>query len=212
MTHKVHPKIYRIRTTSNWDSRGFYEDKFSEFLSEDHRIRKILNKELHNTGIEKVEIERSPLEVSVIIHSSRPGLIIGRGGEGVKRLKEMLEKQVSPESGRKLKLEIKEVKDPYTSATLVAKDIARQLEKRMQYRRVVKQILHKVIMNKEVKGVRIEVSGRLNGVEISRSEYFQEGQLKRETLRADLDYAHEIARCSYGAIGVKVFIYKGEKF
>ncbi len=215
MTHKVHPKIYRIRTTGNWDSRGFYEKNFSNFLEEDYHIRKILSEKLESMGLEKIEIERSPSDTTVIIYTSRPGLIIGRGGEGVKNLKELLEKKISKiskDSKRKLKLEIKEVKEPYLSASLVAKDIARQLEKRMQYRKVVKQSLHKVAMHREVKGVRIEVSGRLNGVEISRKEYFQEGQLKRETLRADLDYAHEIARCSYGTIGIKVFIYKGEKF
>ncbi len=213
MTHKVHPKIYRIKTTSDWNSKGFYEKDFPEFLQEDHKIRNLLEKNLNSMGLDRIEIERSPSETNVIIHTSRPGLIIGRGGEGVKKLKSMLlEELPSKDSKKKLKLEIKEVKEPYLSASLVAKDIARQLEKRMQYRRVVKQTLHKVIMNKAVKGVRIQVSGRLNGVEISRKEYFQEGQLKRETLRADLDYAHEIARCSYGAIGVKVFIYKGEKF
>lgn len=148
----------------------------------------------------------------MIIHTSRPGLIIGRGGEGARKLKETLERKIMKSSDKNLKLEIKEIKEPYLSASLVAKDIAAQLEKRMQYRRVVKQMLHKVIMHKDVKGVRIEVSGRLNGVEISRKEYFQEGQLKRETLRSDIDYAQVIARCSYGAIGIKVYIYKGEKF
>ncbi len=215
MTHKVHPKIYRIRTTGSWDSRGFYENNFPQFLQEDYRIRKILSEKLESMGLDKVEIERSPSDINVLIHTSRPGLIIGRGGEGVKKIKELLEKEIleiSKDSKIKLKLEIKEVKEPYLSASLVAKDIARQIEKRMQYRKVIKQTLHKVAMHREVKGVRIEVSGRLNGVEISRKEYFQEGQLKRATLRSDLDYALEIARCSYGAIGVKVFIYKGEKF
>lgn len=212
MTHKVHPKIYRIRTTSDWDSKGYYEDNFAQYLEEDYQIRQFLEKQLHTMGLHKIDIERSPLEVSVIVHSSRPGLIIGRGGEGARKLKERIENKILKDSDKNLKLEIKEVKEPYLSASIVAKDIAVQLEKRMQYRRVVKQMLHKVIMHKDVKGVRIEISGRLNGVEISRKEYFQEGQLKRETLRADIDYSHKIARCSYGAIGIKVFIYKGEKF
>ncbi len=212
MTHKVHPKIFRIRTTSDWDTKGYYEENFAQYLEEDYGIRKFLEKQLHTMGLDKIEIERSPLEVNVIIHTSRPGLIIGRGGEGARKLKETLERKIMKSSDKNLKLEIKEIKEPYLSASLVAKDIAAQLEKRMQYRRVVKQMLHKVIMHKDVKGVRIEVSGRLNGVEISRKEYFQEGQLKRETLRSDIDYAQVIARCSYGAIGIKVYIYKGEKF
>lgn len=212
MTHKVHPKIFRIRTTSDWDTKGYYEENFAQYLEEDYGIRKFLEKQLHTMGLDKIEIERSPLEVNVIIHTSRPGLIIGRGGEGARKLKETLERKIMKNSDKNLKLEIKEIKEPYLSASLVAKDIAAQLEKRMQYRRVVKQMLHKVIMHKDVKGVRIEVSGRLNGVEISRKEYFQEGQLKRETLRSDIDYAQTIARCSYGAIGIKVYIYKGEKF
>ncbi len=215
MTHKVHPKIYRIKTTGGWESKGFYEKDFPRFLEEDYRIREVLKKNLSSAGLERVEIERSPSDISVLIYTSRPGLIIGRGGEGVKKVKAMVEKElskISEDSSKKLKLDIREIKNPYLSASLVAKDIAAQLEKRMQYRRVVKQTLHKVMMHREVKGVRIEVSGRLNGVEISRREYFQEGQLKRETLRADLDYAQETARCSYGTIGIKVFIYKGDKF
>ncbi len=214
MTHKVHPKIYRIGETANWDVKGFYEKQFAYFLREDYEIRKLLRELLRNMGLEKVEIERSPAEIGVIVYSSRPGLIIGRGGEGVKTLKGKLEKKLRKISGdkRKIKLEIKEIKDPWLSSSLAALEIARQLEKRMPYRKVVKQALHKISMHKEVQGVRIEVAGRLNGIEIARSEYFQEGQLKRETIRGDIDYAYEMARCPYGAIGIKVFIYKGEKF
>ncbi len=214
MTHKVHPKIYRIGVTEEWDSKGFYENDFSESLREDYEIRKLLRKELRNTGVDTLEIERSPDEVGVLIHSSRPGLIIGRGGEGVKRLKEKIEKRLRKVSGEKknVRLEIKEIKDPWLSASLSAHEIARQLEKRLPYRKVVKQALHKIMMHKEVQGVRIQVAGRLNGSEIARTEFFQQGQLKRTTIRGDLDYAFDMARCPYGAIGVKVFIYKGEKF
>ncbi len=215
MTHKVHPKIYRAHSTKDWESKGFYEKDFSGFLREDYEIRKLLRSILREMSVEKIEIERSSEEIGVIVYSSRPGLIIGRGGEGVKILKTKLEKKInsiSKEKNRKIRLEIKEVKDPWLSAPLVAQDIARQLEKRLPYRKVVKQALHKVIMHKEVKGARIQVSGRLNGIEIARSEYFQEGQLKRETIRGIIDYGFEMARCSYGAIGIKVFIYKGEDF
>jgi small subunit ribosomal protein S3 len=215
MTHKVNPKIYRITETNDWAAKGFYEKNFSAFLEEDCEIRKLLKKLLREMGVEKVEIERSSEEVGVLIYSSRPGLIIGRGGEGVKNLKEKIEKSVNKDNKdnlRKIRLEIKEVKDPWLSASLSAQDIARQIEKRLPYRKVAKQTLHKIAMHKEVKGVRIQISGRLNGTEIARSEHFQEGQLKRATIRSNIDYAYEMARCSYGAIGVKVFIYKGERF
>ncbi len=215
MTHKVHPKIYRVGISKNWNSKGFYEKDFAKFLKEDYQIRSFLREVLREVSVEKIEIERSADEVGVVIYSSRPGLIIGRGGEGVKMLKQKIEKKLgltSKESKRKIRLEIKEVKDPWLSAPLAAQDIARQLEKRLPYRKVVKQALHKMAMHKEVEGVRIQVSGRLNGIEIARSEYFQEGKLKRETLRGNIDYGFEMARCPYGAIGVKVFIYKGEVF
>jgi small subunit ribosomal protein S3 len=215
MTHKVHPKVYRISDAKDWESKGFYEKDFAKFLREDYEIRSFLRKVLREMSVEKIEIERSVEEIGVNIFSSRPGLIIGRGGEGVKILKEKLEKRlsaISKDGGKKVRLEIKEVKDPWLSASLVAQDIARQLEKRLPYRKVVKQALHKISMHKEVKGVRIQVSGRLNGIEIARSEYFQEGQLKRATIRGNIDYGFEMARCSYGAIGIKVFIYKGENF
>ncbi len=215
MTSKVSPKIYRIGKNKTWDSKGFYESNFPVFLQEDHEIRKLIRKDLRTASVEKVEIERSFNEVGVIIYSSRPGLIIGRGGEGVKSLKQKLEKkmrEISNDEKKVIRLEIREVKNPWTSATLVAQEIALQLEKRLPYRRAVKQALHKITMNKEVKGVRIQVKGRLNGVEIARGEHFQEGQLKRATIRADIDYGFEIARCPYGVIGIKVLIYKGEKF
>ncbi len=215
MTHKVHPKVYRIGETKDWESKGFYEKNFAGLLQEDYEIRKLLRNVLREMSVERIEIERSLDEVGVLIYSSRPGLIIGRGGEGVKLLKGKLEKKlnsISREGKKKIRLEIKEIKDPWLSATLTAQDIARQLEKRLPYRKVVKQALHKVSIHKEVKGVRIQVSGRLNGTEIARSEYFQDGMLKRATIRGNIDYGFEMARCSYGAIGVKVFIYKGENF
>jgi len=215
MTHKVHPKIFRMTQTKDWGSKGFYEKNFASSLEEDSRIKQMLHKLLREVGVEKIEIERSFDEIGVIIHSARPGLIIGRGGEGVKQLKEKVEKVIdspSKEEKRRVKIEIKEIKDPWFSASLAAQDIARQLEKRIPYRKVVKQALHKITMNKEVKGARIQVAGRLNGIEIARTEHFQQGQLKRATIRGDLDYGFDMARCPYGAIGVRVFIYKGEKF
>ncbi len=215
MTHKIHPKIYRIGETKDWESKGFYEKNFAKLLREDYEIRTLLREVLREMSVERIEIERSMDEVGVLIYSARPGLIIGRGGEGVKILKEKLEKKLKSVPGgeeKRVRLEIKEVKDPWLSAPLAAQDIARQLEKRLPYRKVVKQALHKIAMHKEVKGVRIQVGGRLNGIEIARNEYFQEGQLKRATIRGNIDYGFEMARCPFGAIGVKVYIYKGEIF
>ncbi len=215
MTSKISPKIFRISKNKNWESKGFYESDFARFLKEDYEIRKLTQDFLRTCSVEKVEIERSFNEVSVLIYSSRPGLIIGRGGEGVKNLKQKLEKKVydiSKNEKKVIRLEIREIKNPWVSAQLIAQDIALQLEKRLPYRRVVKQSMHKVLMNKEVQGVRIQAKGRLNGIEIARSEYFQEGKLKRATIRGDLDYGFEVARCPYGVIGIKVLVYKGEKF
>ncbi len=215
MSHKVHPKIFRIGNRSDWKSRGFYGKNFPKYLEEDYVIRKFLNKKMGDTGIEEVEIRRSPTEIAIIIHSSRPGLIIGRGGEGIKKVKEELETMLKKKGfklEKKIKIEVKEVKDPWSSASVAAKEITKQLERRMPYRRVLKQSMSKITANKDVKGVRIEVAGRLNGVEISRTEHMQEGNLPRHTIRADMDYAFEEAYCKFGVIGVKVLIYKGEKF
>jgi small subunit ribosomal protein S3 len=209
MAHKVHPKIYRIRTINDWDSRGFYEKDFSKYLKEDFKIRNFLKKRLGKIGVEKIEIERSPGRTNIIISTARPGLIIGRGGEGVEELKKELEKILKK---KELKIEIKEVRNPWISAELSAQYIAQQIEKRMTFRRVLKQALNKIVTNKEVKGARIEIAGRLDGKEIARREWLKEGRLPRQTIRADIDYAQARAYCAYGVVGIKVWIYKGEKF
>lgn len=223
MSHKVHPKAYRIRRIDDWDTRGFYENH-PEYLEEDFRIREYITKKLKSIGIEKVEIERFPSKTNIIISTARPGLIIGRGGEGVELLKKELEKIIKPFSkekkpssakalaGRQLRLEIREIKNPWSSAGLSAQAVAEQIEKRMPYRRVLKQSLEKILSDKATKGARIQIAGRLNGVEIARKEWVGKGQLPRQTIRADIDYAQSEAHCSYGVIGVKVWIYKGEKF
>lgn len=213
MSHKVHPKAHRIRRIGDWDTRGFYENH-AEYLEEDFDIRQYLNKKLKSIGIEKIEIERYATKINIIISSARPGLIIGRGGEGVENLKKELEKKLIKTRTEKqeLRIEIREIKDLWTSATLSGQLIAQQIEKRMPYRRVLKQSLSKIMSHKEIKGARIQVSGRLNGSEIARREWVGEGQLPRQTIRADIDYALVEANCSYGVIGVKVWIYKGEKF
>lgn len=213
MTHKVHPKAFRIRNISDWDSRWITKKNFSSYLEEDFKIREFLNKKLKDSGIDKIEIERYPGKVNVFISTARPGLAIGRGGEGIEKLREELTKKILKiEKKKELKIEIKGVKDPWTRASLVSQSIAQQLEKRMPFRRVLKQSLSKVMAHKEVKGARVEVSGRLNGAEIAREEWLKQGQLPRQTLRADIDYGDSRAYCAYGVIGVKVWIYKGEKF
>jgi len=213
MTHKVHPKIFRIKEIANWDSRGFYEKKFSQKLEEDFRIREFLKKKIGKLGIEKIEIERFPDKINVIINSARPGLIIGRGGRGVEDLKNELEKEIfKPGLKKELKFEIREIKELWSCAALVAQWVVQQIEKRVPFRRVLKQSLDKVMAQKGVQGARVEMAGRLGGVEIARTEWLKKGKLPRQTIRADIDFAQDIAYCTYGVIGIKVWIYKGESF
>lgn len=212
MAHKVHPKIFRIKESADWRSRGFYEKNFSEYLKEDFEIRKFLKEKLSEGAVDRVEIKRFPTKINVIIWTARPGLIIGRRGEGIKMLKEKLERKILKKDKKKeLKIEIQEVKDPWFSASLSAQWMARQIEKRVPYRRVLKQALGRIMSRKEIMGARVEVSGRLNGVEIARTEWLQRGKLPRQTLRADIDYSQAKAFCRYGVVGVKVWIYKGER-
>jgi len=213
MTHKVHPKAFRIKEIRDWDTHGYYEKNFKKLLEEDFRIREFLKKRIGKLGIEKIEIERSPGKINVIINSARPGLIIGRGGKGIEDLKKELEKEIFKTGPKKeLKIEIREIKELWASAVLIAQWVAQQIEKRIPYRRILKQTLDKVMATKGVQGVRVEVAGRLDGVEIARTEWLKRGNLPRQTLRADIDYAQEKAYCTYGVVGVKVWIYKGERF
>ena len=221
MTHRVHPKIFRIKEITDWDSRGFYRKKLPQYLEEDFKIREFLRKKLGRIGVEKIEIERFPGKINIIISSARPGLIIGRGGGGVEELKRDLDSILKPSAKkddthppprRELKLEIREIKDPWSSASLSAQWIAQQIEKRIPHRRVLKQALDKILAVKKVEGARVEVAGRLRGAEIARREWLKKGRLPRQTIRADIDYSQAKAFCTYGVIGVKVWIYKGEKF
>ena len=221
MTHTVHPKAYRIKELGDWDSRWFDKKKMPQYLEEDLRIREFLKEKLGKLGIEKIEIERFPGKTLIIISSARPGLIIGRGGEGIEILKKQLEKVLAKkkssfaktaEGKKELKIEIREIRDPWSSAVLAGQWIAQQIEKRVPCRRVIKQVLDKIMSQKEVKGARIEVAGRLGGSEIARRQWLKEGRLPRQTIRADIDYAQGGAYCTYGVVGIKVWIYKGEKF
>ncbi len=217
MSHKVHPKSYRIRTTDDWNSRGFYQNDLPRFLKEDFEIRKFLTEKLDKMGLERIEIERFAKKTNVIIASSRPGLIIGRGGEGIEKVKKDLIKILEKKFSRKItageiNIEIKEVRNPWTSAPLSVDWVSEQLRRRVRHKRVIKQIMDKIMSNKEVLGARVEFSGRLDGAEIARREWLQRGRLPRQTIRADIDYHQGTAVCSYGTIGIKVWIYKGDKF
>lgn len=214
MTHRVHPKVFRIKEITDWDSRGFYRKKLPQYLEEDFKIREFLRKKLGKIGVEKIEIERFSGKINIIISSARPGMVIGRGGGGVEELKRDLEVILKPaqKDKRELKLEIKEIRDPWSSASLSAQWIAQQIERRIPPRRILKQALDKILASRGVEGGRVEVAGRLGGAEIARRQWLKKGRLPLQTLRANIDYATARAFCTYGVIGIKVWIYKGEKF
>lgn len=220
MSHRVHPKIFRIKETTDWDSRWLAKKDFSKFLEEDFKIKEFLKEKLSQAGVERIEIERSAGKINIIVTCARPGLVIGRGGGGIEELKKALEKNIlkkdfsanKTSAKKEIRIEIREVKDPWVHSALAGQWIAQQLERRVPHRRVLKQALDKIITHKEIQGARVEVAGRLGGNEIARREWLKKGRLPRQTLRADIDYAASEAYCSYGVIGVKVWIYKGEKF
>lgn len=214
MSHRVHPKAYRLKDMADWDSRWQTKNNLSEYLREDFRIREFLEKKLKDSGVQNIEIERFTGKVNIIINSSKPGFIIGRGGKGAEDLKKALEK-IMPHSAKQkkeIKIEIREIRNPWIHSAIVAQMVAQQLEKRMPYRRTIKQVLSKVMQNKEVQGAKIEVSGRLDGTQIARREWLKKGRLPRQTLRAEIDYGTVRAYCTYGVIGIKVWLYKGDKF
>ena len=210
MAFKVHPKAFRIERNEDWNSRWLNEKKLPELLEEDFKIREFLKKKLEDCSVEKIIIERFPGQIKVIIFTSRPGLIIGRRGEGAELLKKVLENKILKKKGV-LKLEIKAVKNVWSSAPLTAQWIAKQIEKRVRYRRVLKSALGRIITSKEVKGARVQIQGRLNGTMIARRDALQKGQLPRQKIRAIIDYGTARAFCTYGVVGVKVWIHKGEK-
>ena len=216
MSHRVHPKSFRIKGTEDWNVRGFYGKKMTQFLQEDFLIKDFLKKKLAEASVANIEMEHSAGKLNIIIETARPGIIIGRGGSGVEILKRMMEKKIfgigKGNAKKEIKIEIREIKNPWISAPLVAQWAAQQIESRVPFRQVLKRSMERVMGNKEVKGVRMELSGRLNGVEIARKEWLRQGRLPRNTIRADIDYNQTEAHCTYGAIGVKVWIYKGDKF
>lgn len=198
----------------DWESRGFYEKNEPRFLKEEFYLRQLLEKELAHAGVSNIKVDRSGKEgLKITICTARPGLVIGRGGEKVEELKMKILKLMKKltDEHLKIQIQIEEIKNPWASAALTGQWIAQELEKRVRFRRAVTQALQKVMASREVKGVRIRISGRLDGADIAREETFQEGQMPRHTIRADIDYALSEARCTYGTIGIKVWIYRGEK-
>lgn len=216
MTHTVHPHAHRLGIIRSWKSRWFgaTKEQYRENLKVDNAIRAFLKKRLRGMYVADVEIERSVKELKIIIETSRPGLIIGRSGEGATKLNAELKRLIQKESKNvpELKVDILEVKSPESRAPIVAYMVAEGLEKRMPFRRVMKQIAEKVMANRDTVGVRITVSGRLGGADMSRKEEIKKGRIPLQTFRADIDFAHEVANLPYGVIGIKVWIYRGDIF
>ena len=206
MGQKVNPNGFRVGVIKNWDSRWFVKDGvFGDTLVEDYNLRKYLKKTLYNAGVPKIEIERDASKVRIHIHCAKPGVVIGRNGSEIEKLRDTCEKML----GKKVLINIVEVKNPDTNATLVAENIAAQLEKRISFRRAMKLAMGRA-MRLGAKGIKTQVSGRLGGAEIARSEHYHEGTIPLQTIRADIDYGFAEANTTYGRIGVKVWIYQGE--
>jgi small subunit ribosomal protein S3 len=207
MGQKVHPHGLRVGVIKDWDSRWYADAEFADFLVEDYNIRKYLKKKLYAAGISKIEIERASDRVRVIIFTAKPGVVIGKGGNEVEVTKKALQKLTS----KKLSLDIKEIKRPDYDAQLVAENIASQLESRVSFRRAMKSAMGRT-MKANALGIKTAVSGRLGGADIARTEFYSEGTIPLQTLRADIDYGFAEANTTYGKVGVKVWIYKGEIF
>ena len=206
MGQKMHPHGLRVGVIKDWDSKWYADSKhFGDYLVEDHKIREYVKKKLFISGISKVVIERTTKLVKVNVYTAKPGLVIGKGGALVETLKEELQKMI----GKDVKLDIIEVKDFDTNAQLVAENICAQLEKRVSFRRAMKQAMAKA-MKAGALGIKTSVSGRLAGADMARTEFYKEGTIPLQTLRADIDYGFYEADTTYGKIGVKVWIYKGE--
>lgn len=210
MAFKTPPKVQRAKRIDDYLSKGFYEKDFAKKLKEDFLIRKFLEEKLPRLAVCGIEIERAPEKIEVKILSPRPALILGKKGSLLEKLKEELKRKANIKE--ELILEVKEIKTFWDNAQLVANWMADQLEKRVPYRRVLKAALEKILQEKNVLGARVQVSGRLDGVEIARKEWLGKGRLPRATIRSQIDFAKSEAQTKVGTVGVKVWIYKGEKF
>lgn len=206
MGQKVNPHGLRIGIIKDWDTKWYANDKnFSAYLVEDVKIRKFLKKKLYISGVSRIEIERAANKVKINLNTAKPGLVIGKGGQGIEELRKEVEKM----TGKSVLINITEIKSPELDAQLVAENIASQLEKRISFRRAMKQAMSRT-MKLGAKGIKTSCAGRLGGAEIARTEHYHEGTIPLQTLRADIDYGFAEADTTYGKIGVKVWIYKGE--
>ena len=205
MGQKVNPHGLRVGVIKDWDSKWYAEADFADCLIEDHKIRTFLKKRLFSAGVSKIEIERASDRVKIIIHTAKPGVVIGKGGAEIEKVKAELQKLTD----KKLVVDIKEVKRPDKDAQLVAENIAAQLENRVSFRRAMKSCMSRS-MKTGIKGIKTSVSGRLGGADMARTEFYSEGTIPLQTLRADIDYGFAEADTTYGKVGVKVWIYKGE--
>ncbi len=216
MTHIVHPYAHRLGIIRDWKSRWFAADKkqYRENLKVDAVIRTFLSKRLRGMYASNIEIERSATELKVIVHTARPGFVIGRSGENATKIRTEitnLVRKTAPNHNRTIKFDIAEIRQPETDAAVVAYMVAEGLEKRMPFRRVMKQTAEKVIAVRDVVGVRITLSGRLGGADMSRKEEVKKGRIPLQTFRADIDFSYEKAHLPYGVIGIKVWIYRGDQ-
>ncbi|HOX40886.1 MAG TPA: 30S ribosomal protein S3 [bacterium] len=206
MGHKVNPKSMRLKINEVWQSKWFGGNNYAEKLIEDLKIRRTLEKRLKDAGVTKIDIIRDSNKITVDIHSSRPGLVIGRGGSGSDELKKLLSVFVSG----KIQINIIEAKKPDADATIIAQNVASQIEKRIPYRRAIKQVMEKA-KTAGATGLKIQISGRLNGAEIARSEKMGFGTVPLSTFKSDIDYKYHTALTTYGIVGIKVWVYKGER-
>ena len=205
MGQKVNPHGLRVGVIKDWNSKWYAEGEFAEYLAEDHKIRTFLKKRLYTSGISEIEIERASDRVKITIYTAKPGLVIGKGGAEIEKIKKELKKYTD----KKLIVDIKEIKRPDRDAQLVAENIALSLENRMSFRRAMKSAMQRT-MRAGAKGIKTSVSGRIGGAEIARSESYSEGTIPLQTLRADIDYGFAEADTTYGKLGVKTWIYNGE--
>ena len=205
MGQKVNPHGLRVGVIKDWDSKWYADAEFSDYLVEDYNIRKFLKKKLYSAGVSKIEIERSSDRVKVIIYTAKPGVVIGKGGAEI----EVTKKELAKLTDKKVMVDIKEIKRPDRDAQLVAENIAQQLENRVSFRRAMKSCMGRT-MKSGAMGIKTCCSGRLGGADIARAEFYSEGTIPLQTLRADIDYGFAEANTTYGKVGVKVWIYKGE--
>ncbi len=206
MGQKVNPHGLRVGIIKDWDSRWYAEDKFADYLVEDYNLRKYLKRKLYTAGISKIEIERASDVLKLIVYTAKPGIVIGKGGSEIEKTKAELQKKFP---GKKIIVDIKEVKRPDKDAQLVAENIALQLENRISFRRAMKSTMSRT-MKAGAKGIKTSVSGRLGGADMARTEFYSEGNIPLQTLRADIDYGFAEADTTYGKVGVKAWIYNGE--